>query len=736
MSGQSSEVSVPKNQPYLSSGVMPTVMIVDDEPVNVRVLADALRGDYELVIATDATKALDILAGGDIPHLILLDIMMPGIDGLEMCRRLKSQHHLRHIPVIFVTALSDIETEEKGFEAGAVDYIYKPIRMPAVRARIRTHISLRGMLDHMAGLNQTLREQLGKLDQLNWQLKGQKKKLQMAEASNSLLERIYKASSEGIAVLSAEGLITSVNASFTRITGYQESEILGQDYTFLNGYIAGSKQRESIFKHLHGHDYWSGELYNRRKNGELYPELRTISAIRANDGKITQYVTVFNDITNLRQTEQRLEELTWRDPVTGLPNRTLFLDQLSTVLKFCHHGSVSTAVIVIDINNFRYINETYGFESGDWVIREFANRLKDSILSDDSIARLSGDEFGIVLASKRWSLDEAYREVLKLCDRIQNNLIKPVAANDGSGFQLVTTVGAALYPTDSCHSPSIALQHAETAHRSAKASNRTLAIFEDSMSEAIREQLRVETELNQAIENEELVMFAQPQLTPDLNHSGVEVLVRWEHPTRGLVGPGDFIPHAEKSRQIVKMERYIIQKSLALMCQHSRPESKLRCSINISAMHFSEDDFVPVIINVVQASGWPPELVTFELTESVMVQNVDLVIQKMEEIRKIGCSFSLDDFGTGYSSLSQLRRLPISEIKIDRSFIIDALEEKMSASIVEMVYRIGETMNVRVVAEGVETDEHARFLSSKYPKVHLQGYAFGRPKPLVSVLGH
>lgn len=521
-----------------------------------------------------------------------------------------------------------------------------------------------------------------------------------------------------------------MNPSYCRITGYSEDEALGRYHEVFDGNVDQYHDSGSIFDYLAAHNHWSGEVYNRRRNGEVYPELRTISAIRADDGQVTHYVTVFNDITNLKETEQRLEELTWRDPVTGLPNRALFLDQLGTMLKFCHHGHVATAVMVIDINNFRYINETYGFDCGDVVIRAFADRLQKACDEDDSIARLSGDQFGIVLAPKRWALNEAYRVAVRLFERIQEALVEPVPCSLESALTIEATGGVALYPTESSDMPSSALRHAETAHRNAKETYRAFAIFEDSMSEDIRQQLEVESGLARAIANKEIVMYAQPQLSPDRQLAGIELLVRWDHPGKGVLGPGAFIPFAERTRQIVGLERHIICECLGMLARTGKNSPKIRCSINISAKHMAEDDFAEKVHSLVERSGYPPTLITFELTESVMVKDVDATVEKMKALRKIGCTFSLDDFGTGYSSLSQLRRLPISEIKIDRSFVLSSLSDSTSADIVEMVKRIGESMNVRVVAEGVETQEHADFLKTYHPGVYLQGYFFGRPKPL------
>jgi len=720
----------------LIPGITPKVMIVDDEPGNISLLANALSNDYELVVATRAAEALALLDNNELPHLILLDIMMPDMSGLEMCQQLKRNRRLQHIPVIFITSLNDAAAEEQGFDAGGVDFIKKPIHLPAVRARVHTHISLRGKLDHMLSLHDELKKRVKKLSQMNWRLANDQKNLGQTLAAKELFESVFMATSEGIVLLDAQGLIIGVNSAFSRITGFCKDEVMGRSFQVLDKYSHQQGTSQQIFDHLRNNDHWSGEIYNRRKSGEVYPELRSISVTRSDEGEITHYISVFNDVSNLKETEQRLEELTWRDPVTGLPNRALFLGQLDTVLKFCKRGNVCTAVIVVDINNFRYINETLGFECGDRVIREFAKRLQGSMFEDDSIARLAGDEFGIALAPKHWDKDDAYRVILMLYERIQHCLVEPISNLAVADLRLEVTIGAALYPTDSSDTPMSALQHAETAHRSAKAEHKPIAIFQDSMSENIRRHLLMESELNRAIEQQELVLFAQPQFSPLKALSSLEVLVRWNHPERGIVGPGEFIPQAEQSRQIVKIERYVLEQALVNMVQLLAFHPYLRCSVNISAKHFAEDDFADTVVAIIEASGFPAYLLTLELTESVTVHDVATVVKKMDVLRQLGCEISLDDFGTGYSSLSQLQRLPITEVKIDRSFVLGAVNEPMSANIVEMVKRIGEAMGARVVAEGVETQAHADFLAHHHPDVYLQGYFFGVPKPMAEFMNH
>tara|TARA_R110002072_G_C7957726_1_gene533661 strand:- start:1467 stop:3221 length:1755 start_codon:yes stop_codon:yes gene_type:complete len=284
VSGRKSDLATMYSR-SVGATIKPRVMVVDDEPTNIRILTEALQQDYDVIIATSAGEAFRVLESGERPHLLLLDIMMPDMDGLEMCLVLKGRQELQHIPVIFITALSDVASEERGFEVGAVDYIHKPISIPSVRARVRTHISLQGMLDHLLELNKTLDEKLHQLDQLNWRLRQQQGKLGRAEASRDLFERVFMTTSEGIAVLDERGHVIAVNSSFTRITGYREEEVLGHYYEMLDGH-ADQNQQQRILDHLAEHDHWLGERFNRRKSGEVFSELRSISTIRSDEGYI------------------------------------------------------------------------------------------------------------------------------------------------------------------------------------------------------------------------------------------------------------------------------------------------------------------------------------------------------------------------------------------------------------------------------------------------------------------
>ncbi|MBB5320520.1 EAL domain-containing protein [Marinobacter oulmenensis] len=714
----------------LPTSLRPRVMIVDDEPSNIRILADALQLDYELIIANNSFEALRILQNGDVPHLILLDIMMPGMDGYSLCRKIKSSPGLRNVPVIFLTALTDTESEEKGFDAGAVDYIGKPIRLSTVRARVRTHISLRGMLDHLFELNQELCERIRETVKLNGDLHERDQRLGEANADRNLFESVFTATSEGICVLNAAGEVLTVNPSFERITGFAHSDVVGRCHTVLDVFGLDNTMKEAIWQAVQTSGHWTGEIYNRRKSGEVYPELRTIRCVRADSESPPYYVTIFTDISNIKETEQRLEELTWRDPITGLPNRALFLDQLGAVLKYCHSSRITSAAIVLDMKGFRSINDSYGYKVGDMTIREIARRLEDTVGEDDTVARLGGDEFAILLAPTRWDAREAYAQAQILAERVLCAFSTPLDLPDSGRLPLDMTLGVVLLPSDQSVTASQVLQQAETAHHIGKRSNQPITFFSDSMSERAATHVKRVSELVEGLERGELILFGQPQYAPNKTLCGLEILARWQHPEEGILGPAAFIPVAEESGLIVRVERAIIEKTLEYLPAFRKRHPHVRLSVNISAKHFAEPDFVQVLLEMINQSECEASDLILELTESAMVHDIGLVAEKMNSLRSAGCEFSLDDFGTGYSSLSYLRQLPFSEIKIDRSFVMDAPEGGTSADIVEMIVKLGETLKTRVVAEGVENREHVRFFDDRYPNVNLQGYYFAKPEPV------
>lgn len=717
-----------------SSLPMYRVLVVDDEPNNLRIISEALSTDYDVIVANDGPSALRILESGEQPQLIILDVMMPAMNGFDLCCRIKQMPGFRRTPVIFITALNDVESEEKGFQVGAVDYIHKPFRASLVRARVRTHLSFQGMLDRLLELNEELQTRLKELDQVNQTLEKQSRELLVTRSSKNLFERVFMSTSEGILLTDADARVIAVNRSFSRITGYSESEALGRNPRFLKSGMHDQAFYKTMWRCIHEEGHWTGEIYNRRKDGECYPELRTISAVHDDTGEITNYLAVFSDITSLKQTQEQVDFLTWHDPVTRLPNRMLLLDRLDNLLRYCHRSGDITALMVVDLNKFKAINESHGYLVGDQIVRELAARLKTCVAEDDTLARLGADEFGLALAPHTRSLDDASRCADEVVRRIQQAMMTPFTIEGAGTILLECSVGIVMIPSPEVDSAALALQHADTAHHLAKTEGEPVLFFEDSMGRSVRQRFRLESDLSRAIEGEELRLFAQPQIDPNGHCQGLEVLVRWDHPQEGLLPPGRFIPIAEQSSLIVGLERWVLRQSVALIAKLEQQGLAIRVSVNICPRHFREADFEAFVGDLIDAHGTPSGRLTLEVTEGLMIENTDLVIKKMKRVVERGAGFSVDDFGTGYSSLAYLRKLPIEEVKIDRAFVMHAPDDPMDAEIVATINNLGEFLGLRVVAEGVETERHAALLTGRFPGMHLQGYHFGYPEPAEALL--
>lgn len=712
----------------------PRILIVDDDATNIGVLAAALNADYGISVAKDSDSALSILRGDEPPQLLLLDIMMPGLDGISLCRMIKADNSLRHIPVIFITSRTDEQTENAGFQAGAVDYIRKPFTASSVRARVRTHLSLSGRLDHLLELNQMLAGHIQSLRQIPTRHPAMPPTANGELQKDRLFDNLFVSASEGIAIFDQLQQTLAINPAFSRITGYAEEHVRGIPLAELIGVKRAPALWEKIRQSLALSDSWTGELLNTNALGASYPELRTISVVRNRAGEITHYTTVFTDLSHLKETERKLDELTSRDSMTGLSNRPYFIRQVSSALDRDNNlSAIRIAVLVIDINSFHLVNESHGFATGDTIIQQFSSRIVDIFEPAETIARLGSDEFAVMLPFSGKTTDQIANHLIGICGRFQKSIALPFKAEGHPPIHLDPAIGITIANPHQPPSALALLQEAETAHRIAKTEDRLYSFFDTTMSESVRARMELESDLQRAIHNEELELYAQPQFDSSQKLEGIEILLRWRHAERGMIPPDRFIPIAESSKLIVRIGEYVLKKSADVLCWLNQLDPKLTCAVNISAKHFAQPDFVETVSASLADAGVPGHSLIIELTEGLMVHDVTDIIEKMEKIRGLGCQISLDDFGTGYSSLSLLRRLPITEIKIDRSFVLAAPSEPTSASIVDMIDRIGESLGVRVVAEGIENEEHLRFMTSKYPRAHLQGYYFSRPVPITNL---
>lgn len=704
-----------------AAGQRPMILVVDDTPSNIEVLADALSGEYEIVIATSGRAALEIADSARQPALILLDVMMPELDGYEVCHRLKANVRTRHIPVVFVTAIADPASEEQGFELGAVDYITKPFNIAVVRARVRTHLTVQGLQDDLEALNARLNARLTELTRAH-------AALHSSQEMQELYARAFESTADGVLITDAAGTIVAVNRSFTRITGYPADEAIGRNPRILKSGVHAAAFYDEMWTTIRECGHWTGEIFNRRKTGEVYPELRTISSVRDVHGAITHYVAVFSDISTLKDVQKQLDFLTWHDPLTGLANRHLFVAQLQNALDLFNRDSSYAAVILVGLDRFRLVNEAVGTAAADVALTRVAGRLQCVLHDGDTLARLSADNFGVALPALGTDRAAVAARALEIAEHLRTEISRPLTIN-GVDVHLTASAGIALLPDGADDSPGAALHRAETAsHWCAAAGGNRTQFFEDEMGVAARRRFTLEQDLHAALARNGLRLYAQTQVDDDGKSTGAELLLRWAHPELGPIAPFEFIAIAEQTGLILGIEAWTLRQACALLASVQARGSGRHISLNISPRHFRQPLFVDEVVTALSDSGARGEGLILELTEGIIIHDAGDAATKMDALHKHGVRFSIDDFGVGYSSLAYLQKLPIHELKLDCSFMRKAPFDATSAAIVDVIIAIARHMKLRVVAEGVESAEHVAFLDARKP-IGRQGFFYGDSIP-------
>ncbi|HSV29660.1 MAG TPA: EAL domain-containing protein [Candidatus Omnitrophota bacterium] len=537
-----------------------------------------------------------------------------------------------------------------------------------------------------------------------------------------LARKVIEASLDAVLICNPQGLIEFVNPAFTQLTGYAAEEVLGKAPSILKSGRHDQAFYKEMWERLATDGVWQGEIWNKRKDGEIYPEWLTINVIRDDSGAITQYASIFTDITERKRTEERIKNLAYFDVLTGLPNRRLFTDRLQVAIANAHRHGGRLAIMFLDLDLFKRINDTLGHGIGDRVLVETAQRIGHCIREGDTVARLGGDEFVVLLPE----LDHV-EDVAKLAERVITHVKQPFLV-DGHELYVTTSIGIAVYPDDGTSHETL-VKNADTAMYRAKDLGRnSYQLYTPAMNARSFERLAMESSLRHALTRHEFILAYQ--IKADLTTgriSGVEALVRWRHPDMGLVSPAEFIPLAENMGLISDIGRWVLREACR-QCKawHDMGLPPVRIAVNVSALQFREDDVPAMVRDALGETGLPPQYLELELTESVLMQRVDEVSQILRELRSMGVHVSIDDFGTGYSSLSYLKRMPIDALKIDRSFVHDITEDGDGAEIVSTIINLAHNLKLRAVAEGVETVEQADFLRSKGCD-EIQGFLISRP---------
>jgi len=533
---------------------------------------------------------------------------------------------------------------------------------------------------------------------------------------------VFQTTAEGIFLMDREHRIVSVNPAFTAITGYRPDEVLGQDPEVL---LHARRHSDQFYPRLETTPggQWRGETYCRHKNGTVRPVWESVSVVRDERGAASHYVAAFSDISAMRRAEEQLNHLTHHDPLTGLPNRLLFHDRLEQTLARAQREEGRCAVLFFDLDGFKVINDTLGHSSGDLLLQTIAARLKRSLRSNDTAARLGGDEFVVLLEHIAHPEDAA---------RIARKLLAALAQPVELGVERVTvsaSAGISVYP-DNGRARDALLRAADTAMYSAKAQGRNrYCFYTEELATRAAERLNVEQGLRRALDTEGLVLYYQPQVALSGGAlTGVEALVRWQHPQEGLIAPGRFISIAEESGLIEPLGRWVLFTACAGAAERLRAGGPpCRLSVNVSARQFARDHFEHTVREALAESGFPASQLEIEITESTL-QVIEHSRHLLDTLKALGVSIAIDDFGTGYSSLSLLKHLPIDRVKIDQSFVRDIPDDADDMAIVESIVSLSRALRLGVIAEGVETGAQLANLR-RLGCEEGQGYLFSRPLP-------
>ena len=800
-----------------------TILAVDDTSASLKLLVELLKSEgFEVRAAISGELALRA-AKAKPPELVLLDIRMPGIDGYEVCRRLKADSVTRDIPVIFLSAASETGDKLQGFEVGAVDYLTKPYQREELLARVRTHLELRSLHHHLEARVAVRTEELkessealhsilettrdgfwrvdaeGRLLDVNpaycllsgytrsellamhvFDLEFEENPAQtavrieriienggelfesrhyrrdgsvwyvevsatyskigggqlfvfvrditgrkLAEQSLQLAASVFTHAREGIMITGTDGTIIDVNDAFSHITGYSREDVLGQNPRLLK---SGRQEKEyyiAMWRDLVRKGHWYGEIWNRRKSGEVYAQMQTISAIRDEKNNILQYVALFSDITALKEHEKQLEHIAHYDALTGLPNRVLLADRMHQSMSQALRRGQRLAVAYLDLDGFKSVNDTHGHEAGDQLLMALAARMKQALREGDTLARLGGDEFVAVL------LD--FPEIgggMPLLNRLLEAAAEQLYVG-GVVLQVSASLGVTFFPqVDEVDADQLLRQSDQAMYQAKLAGKNRYHVFDAVQDSNIRSHHESLEEISRALAAGEFVLYYQPKVNMRTGQViGAEALIRWQHPEKGLLPPAVFLPVIEDHPLAVEIGEWVINTALVQLERWHEAGLCIPVSVNVGARQLQQANFVERVGEILAAHPQvSPACLEMEVLETSALQDLVRVSKVITDCQLLGVLFALDDFGTGYSSLTYLKRLPVQTIKIDQSFVRDMLDDPDDLTILEGVISLSGAFRRQVIAEGVETLAHGRMLL-KLGCDLAQGYGIARPMP-------
>ncbi|HYD94602.1 MAG TPA: EAL domain-containing protein [Noviherbaspirillum sp.] len=543
-------------------------------------------------------------------------------------------------------------------------------------------------------------------------------------AAQELAASVFHNTIEGVIITDDQGRIESVNPAFTQITGFSAEEAIGQTPRMLKSNHHDEAFYKDIWKSIAENGSWKGEIWNRRKSGEVFLESQTIQCVHSDDGHV-RYVAVFNDITEQWRKDQRIEHLAFHDSLTGAANRALLGERLRQAVGAAAESEGTLAVMMVDLDRFKNVNDSFGHDQGDELLRAVATRLQEIVRGTDTVARLGGDEFVLLLRHPG-----APEEIAAIAARVIDTIGAPIELA-GLSLRVGASVGIAIYPADGADAASL-LKSADTAMYDAKANGKgVFRFFSAALTDRAQARLHLEMDLRRALEHGEFELHYQPKLCLQFGTPhGAEVLVRWRHPERGLVAPAEFIPLAEETGLIEPLGDWVLEQACRqLGAWRAAGDGLTVLAVNVSAVQLHKGTLAQTVAELLARYQLPGEALEIELTESTVMSNPEQAITSMHAIRALGVKIAIDDFGTGHSSLAYLKRLPIDTLKIDRSFVVEADRNEEGAVICSSILGLARNLKLAVVAEGIENAGQLAFLKKRGCTAG-QGYHFSPPLPL------
>ena len=704
------------------------VMVVDDDDDVHKLTHLVLRNlvfenkKLEFLDAYSASEAFDLIQEHPETAVLLLDVVMETDQaGLELVHRVREELQNRMVRIIIRTG-----------EAGQAPELTVITDYDINDYREKTELTSRKLISTVTSALRGFRD-LCTIQDMVYQQQRTEERLKIAtnvfegaitaaEEQLNLTKQVFENAIEGVIICSADSTILSVNPAFSAITGYTADEAIGKKPSLLHSDRQDERFYQEMWQEIKQNGTWTGEIWNRRKDGEAYPQYQTITAVRNREGLVSHYIGLFHDLTPLQAMDQALQQAGQHDALTGLPSRELYIDRLGQAIGHAHRKNSKLLLLVFDVDRFQDINNQLGHTCGDQLLQEITTRARQFIREGDTLARLGGDAFAFILREIRQPED-----AMVVVGKLTKALAQPFTIAD-TQLYVTASIGITLYPDDG-EQASVLMKNAEIALSRAKNCGRdNCQFYTPAMGMQVDRRLLLENNLRQALDQQQFILHYQPKLNlHTCRVESMEALVRWNHPESGMISPGEFIPVAEESGLIIPMGEWILGEA----CRQNKAwldagYGPLRVAVNISARQFRQPNLYEMITKTLEETGLPPDALELEVTESMMVDDVENAIQMLTKLGSLGLSIAMDDFGTGYSSLHSLQRFPLQTLKIDRSFVSDLPHHADDAAIIAAIITMGKSLGLQVVAEGVENQAQLDFLNEIKCDT-IQGFFYSRP---------